>query len=62
MKQNLPTHELRRKHFHEDARLYWAVEDPKIWAKYLLPRAYPEDFALFLAYIDAWNDNGAGCP
>jgi hypothetical protein len=62
VKENLPTHELRHKHFHEDARLYWAIQEPKIFGEYLEPRAYPEDFALFLKFVDIWNDNGALCP
>src|SRR4029434_8700993 len=39
VKENLPTHELRHKHFHEDARLSWAIQEPKIFGEYLEPRA-----------------------
>ena len=28
--ENLPTHEIRHQHFVEDARLYWAIEEPRV--------------------------------
>lgn len=62
VKSSLPTHELRHEHFHEDARLFWAIEDPMVMGKKLLPRAEPQDFAEFLERIDRWNDGGAPCP
>jgi hypothetical protein len=60
VKANLPTKTLRHRHFHGDARLFWAVEyfngiDP-------LPKAAPMDYDEFLRRFDLWNLGGAPCP
>lgn len=59
---NLPTKELRHKHFSEDARLFWAIEAPFIMGDYLEPKAAPQDFDEFLMRIFIWNWMGAPCP
>lgn len=59
---NLPTPELRHDHFHEDARLFWAIEQPYAVGKYLPPPAEPGDYDEFLKRVDTWNDAGAPCP
>jgi hypothetical protein len=60
---NMPTHELRHEHFHEDARLNWAVASGQLplGAGYVLP-AFPLIYDLFLETFDRWNDSGANCP
>jgi len=64
MVANMPTHALRAKHFHEDARLFWAVEKGELPDPTLpdLPTAPPHDHDEFLRRFDVWNDSGAHCP
>jgi hypothetical protein len=59
---NLPTHVLRHEHFHLDARLFWAIEQPYVVGRFLPPPAEPGDFDEFLRRVDTWNDAGAPCP
>lgn len=60
---HLPTASIRAQHFHEDARLFWAVQDgtPPL-GHAPLERAQPQDYNLFLKHFDAWNEAGARCP
>ncbi len=64
MVTNMPTHELRHEHFHEDARLFWAVEKGELPDPNLppLPTAPPHDHDEFVRRFDVWNDSGAHCP
>ena len=60
---NLPTAEAREHHFHEDARLFWAVakgELPVLAGT--LPTAAPHDYTKFLRRFDLWNSGGTPCP
>lgn len=61
MLANMPDPETRRKHFHEDARLFWAVESGVVpgGQKSTAP---PHDYQVFLDRFDEWNDAGATCP
>jgi rubredoxin len=61
---NLPTPGIRHEHFHEDARLHWAIEDPQVMGFHLEPPAEPQDWDEFLARVDRWNQPGidAHCP
>lgn len=60
---HLPTHSKREQHFHEDARLFWAVASGELPLGYpALPTAAPHNYATFLRHFDAWNDDGARCP
>lgn len=61
VKVNLPTDQLRHEHFHGDARLFWAIEDPFVPVT-TLPGAPPQDFGEFLRRVDLWNYFGAPCP
>ncbi len=59
---NLPTIALRRKHFHEDARLAWALENGFLpTGSTPLPTAPPHDFDEFLLRMDAWSEHGTPC-
>jgi len=60
--QNLPTHELRHTHFAEDARLYWAIEEPYVGGTLLQPKAYPFDHDEFLFRTFLWSYYIASCP
>ena len=63
MVQNLPTPTLRAKHFHEDARLAWAVGTGKMPSPvFSVPTAPPHDYAVFVDRFDEWNEAGAPCP
>lgn len=62
VKANLPTQTLRHEHFHEDARLFWAIEAPYVMNQPLPPRAEPQTFDEFLFRVDLWNNLGARCP
>ena len=62
MVTTLPTSELRRQHFHEDARLHWAVELGYTHSGGSLPTAPPHDFGVFLERFDIGNEAGAPCP
>lgn len=60
---NLESAEARREHFHEDARLFWAVADGEVQGfDVALPTAHPNDYDRFLDHFDAWNAAGAPCP
>lgn len=59
---NLPSHAARVEHFHEDGRLFWAVEDGRVPFGSPLERALPQDYDLFIERFDVWNDAGARCP
>lgn len=61
---NMPTHDIRHQHFHEDARLFWAVAKGEIPPPKpgTLPTASPHDHDEFLRRFDVWNDHGAHCP
>jgi CSLREA domain-containing protein len=61
VKANLPTTQLRHDHFHGDARLFWAIENPVVPSK-TLSAAPPNSFTLFLRRVDMWNFLGAPCP
>lgn len=65
MLSNLPTAALRQQHFHEDARLFWAVATgdlpvPKLGQS--LPTASPHNHTEFLRRFDIWNERGSHCP
>jgi hypothetical protein len=63
MVTHLPTHMKREKHFHEDARLFWAVEKGELpLGQPNLPTAAPNNYADFVDRFDTWNDSGAPCP
>jgi hypothetical protein len=63
MVTNLPTPELRAQHFHEDARLFWAVGSGELpLGRGTLPTAPPHDFFTFTTQFDRWNKYGAPCP
>lgn len=64
VRTNLPTPELRHAHFHEDARLHWAIEEPRVMGTILEPAAEPQDWEEFLRRVDRWNEPGleARCP
>lgn len=59
---NLETFSERREHFHEDARLFWAVADGVTPFGDQLATAHPKDYDEFLDHFDAWNISGAPCP
>lgn len=59
---HLTTPQARAHHFHEDARLHWAVADGRTPFGEQKTRAQPQDYYLFLKHFDAWNDAGARCP
>ena len=59
---HLTTPQARAHHFHQDARLHWAVADGKTPFGEQKTRAQPQDYYLFLKHFDAWNDAGARCP
>jgi len=61
---NMPTHAIREQHFHEDARLFWAVAKGDLPGPIGgdLPRATPYSYSKFIDRFDAWNDSGALCP
>lgn len=59
---NLPTASARTEHFHEDARLFWAVADGVTPFGDQLPTSHPGDYDQFLDHFDAWNAGGAPCP
>ena len=62
--ENLPSHSAREHHFHEDARLFWAVASGKAPppSSKELGTAAPHVYPLFLRHFDTWNDAGAPCP
>jgi len=60
--ENLPNREIRHEHFHEDARLFWAVQAPWVMGTLIAPPADPQDWDEFLARIDVWNEMGSPCP
>ena len=62
MVSNLGTAAKREEHFHEDARLFWAVGDGVTPFGDQLPTSHPKDYDLFLDHFDVWNDAGAPCP
>ena len=63
MVTHLPTHALREQHFHEDARLFWAVEKGELPLGYSsLPTASPASYTQFIDRFDTWNDSNAPCP
>ncbi len=59
---HLATPQARAHHFHQDARLHWAVADGVTPFGEAKTRAQPQDYFLFLKHFDAWNDAGARCP
>jgi CSLREA domain-containing protein len=62
---NLPTQALRHEHFHEDARLFWAIqapESPPPVGSLVLEAALPKSWDIFLNRVDVWNAFGAPCP
>lgn len=59
---NLDTAAAREEHFHEDARLFWAITDGSTPDDNELTTAHPKDYDLFIQRFDAWNDAGAPCP
>lgn len=59
---NLDTFSHRFEHFHEDARLFWAVADGVTPFGEQLTTAQPKDYDLFLDRFDEWNLSGAPCP
>ena len=59
---HLPTFEAREAHFHEDARLFWAVAKGEVPVGGVLPTAPPHNYTKFLSRFDKWNANGALCP
>lgn len=59
---NLPTHNIRYEHFHEDGRLFWAIEVADVMGTFLEPRAEPKDYEEFLSRVDIWNNMGIPCP
>ena len=61
-KENLPTVDQRRLHFHGDLRLHWAIDDAEAPFGTQLAPAFPFDFVDFLDRIDRWNYNGSPCP
>jgi hypothetical protein len=60
--ENLPNREIRHEHFHEDGRLFWAIESPWVNGKLLTPSAPPHSWTEFLRRIDTWNEMGVPCP
>ena len=62
MVDNLETAAARKEHFHEDARLFWAVTDGTTPNGDELTTAHPNDYNLFIQRFDAWNEAGAPCP
>lgn len=63
MVTTLPTHALREQHFHEDARLFWAVAKGELPLGYpSLPTASPSSYTQFIDRFDTWNDSNAPCP
>lgn len=63
MVTKLSTHALREQHFHEDARLFWAVEKGELPIGYPdLATAAPHIYSQFVSRFDTWNDSGAPCP
>lgn len=64
MVSNMPTPAIRAQHFHEDARLFWAVAKGELPGPIGgdLPRATPFVYSKFIDRFDAWNASGAVCP
>jgi len=59
----LPTPQAKKKHFHEDARIAWAVHSGKLpLGRGTLPVAGPGDYFEFVQRVDAWIDHGSPCP
>lgn len=62
VRTRLPTDAALKKHFHEDARLAWAIESGRTPNGNEYPTAPPHDFLKFLDIVDLWIDNGFPCP
>lgn len=62
VRARLPTPAAMREHFHEDARLAWAIESGETPHGVMLPTSPPHDFAKFLQIVDVWIDGGSPCP
>jgi len=64
MISNMPDPATRHEHFHEDARLFWAVQSGEIPPPHIqvLPTASPNNHSEFLRRFDIWNEHGAHCP
>ena len=61
MVASMPNPETREKHFHEDARLFWAVESGRVPGGQK-PTAQPQDYDTLIDRFDEWNEAGAPCP